>query len=262
MTQQKNMLLYMRRFLVVLLLLAIYIWSFSGLPTIELKETSVKVVSAIIAGILSPDWGYVYDPGGEDLLRGLLDTVAIAVLGTCIAGILSIPFALMASNKITKSKILVVSNKFILSFIRVFPDIVLALLFIKAVGPGAFAGVLALGIGAIGMLGKLISESIENIDLRAREALIATGANPIKTFMFAVVPQVLPNYFSFVMYRLEVNMRAATVLGVIGAGGIGTPLIFALSVRDWERVGMILLGIIIMVMLVDFLSSKIRSRFT
>ena len=101
----------------------------------------------------------------------------------------------MASNKITKSKILVVSNKFILSFIRVFPDIVLALLFIKAVGPGAFAGVLALGIGAIGMLGKLISESIENIDLRAREALIATGANPIKTFMFAVVPQVLTELF-------------------------------------------------------------------
>lgn len=261
MTQRKGF-IYFRRFLIVLIVLCIYIWAFAGLPRIELKETSIEVVSAIIAGIFSPDWGYVYDPGGEDLLRGLLDTVAIAVLGTFIAGVLSIPFAFMASNNITKSKSLVASNKFILSFIRVFPDIVLALLFIKAVGPGAFAGVLALGIGAIGMLGKLISESIENVDLSAREALIATGANPIKTFMFAVVPQVLPNYFSFVMYRLEVNMRAATVLGVIGAGGIGTPLIFALSVRDWERVGIILLGIIVMVTLVDILSSKIRSRFT
>lgn len=259
---QRRKMVYIRRLIIVFILLVIYIWAFSGLPAIELKESSVEVVSAIIAGILSPDWGYIYDPSGEDLLRGLVDTMAIAVLGTFIAGILSIPFAFMASNNITKNKILVASNKFILSFIRVFPDIVLALLFIKAVGPGAFAGVLALGIGAIGMLGKLIAESIENVDLSAREALIATGANPIKTFMFAVVPQVLPNYFSFVMYRLEVNMRAATVLGVIGAGGIGTPLIFALSVRDWERVGIILFGIIIMVSLVDFLSTKIRSRFT
>ncbi|MBM7716155.1 phosphonate transport system permease protein [Bacillus thermophilus] len=259
---QRNNIVYIRRFFIGLVILAIYVWAFAGLPAIELKETSMEIVSAIMAGLFSPDWAYVYDPGGEDLLRGLLDTVAIAVLGTFIAGILSIPFAFMASNNITKSKTLVGTNKFILSFIRVFPDIVLALLFIKAVGPGAFAGVLALGIGAVGMLGKLISESIENVDLSAREALIATGANPVKTFMFAVVPQVLPNYFSFVMYRLEVNMRAASVLGVIGAGGIGTPLIFALSVRDWERVGIILLGIIVMVTLVDLLSGKIRGRFT
>lgn len=261
MTQSKG-LVYIRRFLIVFAVLAIYIWAFAGLPTLELKETSIEVISAILAGIFSPDWGYVYDPGGEDLLRGLLDTVAIAILGTFIAGILCIPFAFMAANNIMKNKAVVGINKFILSFIRVFPDIVLALLFIKAVGPGEFAGVLALGIGAIGMLGKLISESIENVDLSAKEALIATGANPIKTFIFAIVPQVLPNYFSFVMYRLEVNMRAATVLGVIGAGGIGTPLIFALSVRDWERVGIILLGIIVMVTIVDIISSKIRARFT
>src|SRR5699024_4074930 len=105
---------------------------------------------------------------GEDLLRGLVDTMAIAVHGTFIAGILSIPFAFMASNNITKNKILVASNKFILSFIRVFPDIVLALLFIKVVGPGAFAVVFDVGIGEIGMLGKLSAESIENVDLSAR----------------------------------------------------------------------------------------------
>ncbi|MDQ0215153.1 phosphonate transport system permease protein [Oikeobacillus pervagus] len=251
-----------RQFSIVVIVILIYIWAFSGLPSIGLKETSVEVVSAIISGIFSPDWDYVYDPGGEDLLRGLLDTLAIAVLGTIIAAILSIPFAFLAARNITKSRAVVGVNKVLLSFIRVFPDIVLALLFIKAVGPGAFAGVLALGIGAIGMLGKLISESIENVDLNAREALIASGANPVKTFIFAVVPQVLTNYFSFVMYRLEVNMRAATILGVIGAGGIGTPLIFALSVRNWERVGIILLGIIVMVTLVDLISSKIRARFT
>lgn len=239
---------------------AIYIWAFTGLPKIEWKETSVEVVSAIFSGLFQPDWSYVYDPGGEDLLQGLFDTLAIALLSTFIAGILCIPFAFLASKNIVKSHLAVGTSKFILSFIRVFPDIVLALLFIKAVGPGAFAGVLALGIGAVGMLGKLISESVDNVDLSAKEALIASGANPVKTFIFAIVPQVLPNFFSFILYRFEVNVRAAAVLGVIGAGGIGTPLIFALSVRDWERVGIILLGIIVMVTLIDIISVKLRAK--
>ncbi|MDQ0298143.1 phosphonate transport system permease protein [Salibacterium salarium] len=260
MKQHGKTFIYTRRIIVVAAVLLVYIWAFAGLPLLELKETSGEIVSAIFSGLFQPDWGYVYDPGGEDLLRGLLDTLAIALLGTFIASVLCIPFSFMASKNIAKTKTMVGSSKFVLSFIRVFPDIVLALLFIKAVGPGAFAGVLALGIGAVGMLGKLISESVEGIDLSAREALIATGGNPVKTFMFAIVPQVLPNFFSFVLYRFEVNLRAATILGVIGAGGIGTPLIFALSVRDWGRVGIILLGIIVMVTLIDAISGKIRAR--
>ncbi|SFA94144.1 phosphonate transport system permease protein [Lentibacillus halodurans] len=252
--------IYTRRMMIISVVVLIYIWAFTGLPLVEIKETSSEVFSAIMAGIFHPDWDYVYDPGGEDLLRSLLDTLAIALLGTFISAILSIPFSFMAAGNIVKTRTTVRTSKFILSFIRVFPDIVLALLFIKAVGPGPFAGVLALGIGAVGMLGKLTSESVEGIDLSAREALIATGGNPIKTFMFAVVPQVLPNFFSFILYRFEVNLRAATILGVIGAGGIGTPLIFALSVRDWERVGIILLGIIVMVTMIDAISGKIRSR--
>ncbi|WP_121640196.1 phosphonate ABC transporter, permease protein PhnE [Virgibacillus sp. Bac330] len=246
---------------IVAIVSAIYIWAFAGLPKLEWKDTSVEVVSAIVSGLFQPDWSYVYDPDGEDLLRGLLDTLAIALLGTFIAGILCIPFAFLASKNVIKSKATVGTSKFMLSFIRVFPDIVLALLFIKAVGPGAFAGVLALGIGAVGMLGKLISESMDHVDLSSKEALISSGANPVKTFIFAIVPQVLPNFFSFILYRFEVNVRAAAVLGVIGAGGIGTPLIFALSVRDWERVGIILLGIILMVTVIDMISGKLRARF-
>ncbi|WP_217588865.1 phosphonate ABC transporter, permease protein PhnE [Lentibacillus saliphilus] len=261
MTKQR-LYVYSRRLLIIAAVVLIYVWAILGLPVIEIKETSMEVMGSIFSGLLQPDLDYIYDPAGEDLLRGLLDTLAIAFLGTVIAGFLCIPFSFMASSNIVKTRAIVGTNKFILSFIRVFPDIVLALLFIKAVGPGAFAGVLALGIGAVGMLGKLISESIEGVDLSAREALIATGGNPIKTFMFAIVPEVLPNFFSFIMYRLEVNVRAATVLGVIGAGGIGTPLIFALSVRDWERVGIILLGIIVMVTVIDIISGKIRARLT
>ena len=247
---------------ILAIVIAIYIWAFAGMPALEFKATSKEIVSAIFSGLLHPDWDYVYYPDGEDLLRGLLDTLAIALLGTVIAGLLCVPFSFWAAKNIVKNKGISGAGKFVLSFIRVFPDIIMALLFIKAVGPGSFSGVLALGIGSIGMLGKLFSEDIESIDLGATEALVATGANPIKAIWFAVLPQVLPSYLSFLLYRFEINVRAATILGVIGAGGIGTPLIFALSVRDWERVGIILLGIIIMVAIIDFCSGKIRARLT
>ncbi|MEK4564958.1 phosphonate ABC transporter, permease protein PhnE [Alkalihalobacillus sp. FSL R5-0424] len=248
------------RFVVVIILMLIYIWAFAGLPTIEVKETSGQLVRAIFDGLFSPDWDYVYDPDGEGLLNKLLETLAIAILGTFIAAVFCIPLAFLAARNIVKSRVISQFGKFILSFIRVFPDIIFALIFIKAVGPGSFSGVLALGIGSIGMLGKLFSDDVESVNLSTTEALIATGANPIKTLWFAVVPQILPSYLNFVMYRFEVNIRAASILGIIGAGGIGTPLIFALQVRDWERVGVILLGIIVMITLVDFISGKIRAR--
>jgi phosphonate transport system permease protein len=136
----------------------------------------------------------------------------------------------------------------------------MALLFIKAVGPGSFAGVLALGLHSIGMLGKLFSEEVEAIDPGPSEALAATGANKIQTLRLAVLPQVLPGFISYTLYRFEINLRSASILGIIGAGGIGTPLIFAMQSRDWERVGIILLGIIVMVVLVDMISGFLRKR--
>ncbi len=161
----------------------------------------------------------------------------------------------MSSGKLTSG-----TGKFVLSFVRTFPELVMALLFIKAVGPGSFAGVLALGLHSIGMLGKLYSEGIENIDKGPTEALIATGANRFQILWYAVLPQVLPDFLSYTLYRFEINVRSAAILGVIGAGGIGTPLIFALSSRNWSRVGIILLGIILMVIIIDFISSSIRKR--
>ena len=161
----------------------------------------------------------------------------------------------MSSGKLTSG-----TGKFVLSFVRTFPELVMALLFIKAVGPGSFAGVLALGLHSIGMLGKLYSEGIENIDKGPMEALIATGANRFQILWYAVLPQVLPDFLSYTLYRFEINVRSAAILGVIGAGGIGTPLIFALSSRNWSRVGIILLGIILMVIIIDFISSSIRKR--
>ncbi|WP_077623562.1 phosphonate ABC transporter, permease protein PhnE [Sediminibacillus massiliensis] len=250
----------MKRWLIYLSLAVIYVWALAGVPMEGFKETAGQISKAIFSGILSPDWDYVYLPEGEDLLRGLLDTLAIAILGTFISAFLCIPFAFWAATNMSKSSANPAVGKFMLSFIRTFPELVMALLFIKAVGPGSFAGVLALGLHSIGMLGKLFSEEVENIDLGPSEALKATGANSIQTLWFAVFPQVLPGFISYTLYRFEINLRSASVLGIIGAGGIGTPLIFAMQSRDWSRVGVILLGIIVMVTIVDMISGYLRKK--
>jgi phosphonate transport system permease protein len=249
-----------RGWLIVIFILAVYIWAFSQTPLIELKETAGQITSSILNGLFHPDWDYVYLPEGEDLLRGLLDTLAIAVLGTFISAFLCVPFAFWAAHNMNRLKWVSGTGKFGLSFIRTFPEIVMAILFIKAVGPGPFAGVLALGLHSIGMLGKLFSEAIENLDLGPTEALTACGANRLQTLWFAVIPQVLPEFLSYTLYRFEINVRSATILGIIGAGGIGTPLIFALATRGWSRVGIILLGIIVTVTLIDLISGYIRKR--
>jgi len=246
--------------LIYLALLVIYVWAFAGMGVPEIKPTAGQISKAIFGGIFHPDWDYITDPGGEDLLHGLLDTLAIAVLGTFISAIVCVPFAFWAAANMSIGNSISGAGKFILSFIRTFPELVMAIMFIKAVGPGSFAGVLALGLHSIGMLGKLFAEEIENMDAGPAEALIATGANRFQTLWFAVIPQVIPGFLSYTLYRFEINVRAATILGVIGAGGIGTPLIFALTSRDWNRVGIILLGIIIMVTLIDLISGYLRKK--
>ncbi|OXM85299.1 phosphonate ABC transporter, permease protein PhnE [Paenibacillus rigui] len=249
-----------RFWVIAVLIVLVYYWSVTGLKLEGFTENAGRDFTTIVKGLLHPDWGYVYLPEGEDLLRGLLETLAISILGTVISAIICIPFAFWAANNMSRFKSVPASGKFVLSLIRTFPEIIMAIIFIKAVGPGSYAGVLALGLHSIGMLGKLYSEAIENLDLGPTEALVACGANRLQVLWFAVIPQVIPHFLSFAMYRFEINIRSASILGLIGAGGIGTPLIFALEARAWNRVGIILLGIIVMVTIIDYISSAIRKR--
>ncbi|MBW5448033.1 phosphonate ABC transporter, permease protein PhnE [Cohnella sp. CFH 77786] len=249
-----------RTWLALAVVAAVYVWAFYGLPAASFKETAGEVTGNIVSGLFHPDWDFVYLPDGEDLLRGLLDTLAIAALGTFVSAVIGVPLAFLAASNQFKRKWYSWPGKAALSFLRTFPEIVMALLFIVAVGPGAFAGVLALGLHSVGMLSKLYSESIENMETGAMEALTATGANRIQTIRFAVIPQILPEFLSYTLYRFEINVRSAAILGAIGAGGIGTPLIFALSTRNWDRVGIILLGIIVTVTIIDAISGYLRKK--
>ncbi|WP_438444481.1 phosphonate ABC transporter, permease protein PhnE [Gorillibacterium sp. sgz5001074] len=252
--------LSIRFWLITVFLVALYAWSITGINFHGISENAGRVTKAILKGLIHPDWGFVYDPEGEDLLRGLLDTVAIAALGTFISAILCIPFGFWAARNIVRNRPANGAGKFVLSFIRTFPELIMAIMFIKAVGPGSFPGVLALGLHSIGMLAKLYSEAIENLDMGPSEALKACGANKLQTLWYAVIPQVLPEFMSFALYRFEINVRSATLLGIVGAGGIGQALIFSLDARNWPRVGIILLGIILTVTIIDLISGFIRKR--
>lgn len=194
------------------------------------------------------------------VMQGLLESFHIAILGTALASLIAIPVGFLAARNASRHPALYGVGKFVLNAVRTFPEILLAIIIMRGVGPGAFCGILAMGLHSVGMLGKLYAEAIESIDPSPIEALTSTGASRIQVLWYAVFPQVLPEFASFALYRLEINIRSATVLGIVGAGGIGKILMANLTYRLWSNVGMILLGIIIMVIIIDRVSGKLRSK--
>jgi len=188
-----------------------------------------------------------------------LETIAIAFLGTFLASLLALPIAFITAKNIAGKKLSKVGET-ILVVIRTFPEIILALIFVRIVGTGALAGIFAIGIHSIGMLGKLFAEAIENMDRGPIEALDAVGANLWQKIRYGVAPQVLPDFLSMALYRFDINVRAATVLGIVSAGGIGTPLAFAIGEFNWETMSAIMVAIIVMVISIDLLSSKLRQK--
>lgn len=244
-----------------LIIFVVYGWSIKGLKLSGIQASAGPVSKSILNGIVHPDWAYVYNGSGEDLVSLIGQTLAIAFLGTIISAIISVPFAFWAARgQNEKWHLCSGSGKLVLTLIRTFPEIVLAIMFIKAVGPGSYAGVLAVSVHSVGMLGKLFSEAIENMDDGAEEAIVSVGGNAGQVFMLATLPTIMPEFISYTLYRFEIAVRSATILGMVGAGGIGTPMLFAIQTRNWPRVGIILLGIIIMVLAIDSLSGRLRKK--
>jgi len=209
-----------------------------------------------IMGLMWPfSWSYL-----PEVMSRLVETFQIALLGTTIASLLAVPMGFLGARNLSRVRGQTYFTKFILDAVRTFPELLLGLVFIRGVGPGAFAGVLTLGVHSTGMLGKLYAEVVEGIDSAPVEALASTGATRAQVVKYSVLPQALPEFASQAIYRFEINMRAASILGLVGAGGIGTPLLFALYQHDWPRVGLILAAIIIVVALSDLVSSYLRSK--
>ena len=235
------------------------VWGFFGIEYKGVMQTAEGTLQAMLRGFLTPDLAYLTNPTIDGLPFAIVETIAIAIAGTFASALISIPFALLAAQNIVGPRVSKV-GKFLVTLIRTFPELILALIFISIVGPGAPAGILALGVHSIGMLGKLFSEAIETMDLGVKEALESCGASPMEVLFRAIIPQVSPDLISYTLYRFEINMRAASTLGLVGAGGIGAPLIFAIRSRAWPRAMIIVLVLIVTVTLIDWVSGQIRKR--
>jgi phosphonate transport system permease protein len=207
---------------------------------------------------------------GKDLLRpdftqwrlyvGMMWlTVQIAMWGTFLAVILAVPFGLACSRNLAPQW-LAQSMRILMNLLRSIPDLVIGTLFIVAVGLGPFAGVMALALNTGGVLAKLFSEAVESIDKGPIEGVRATGATPLQEIVWGVIPQVAPLWTSYALYRFESNSRSATVLGLIGAGGIGQLLFDSLNGFDYSAVSAIAIVIVVAVTLIDVLSQAMRSR--
>jgi phosphonate transport system permease protein len=186
-------------------------------------------------------------------------TIQIAMWGTTLAVLIAIPFGLACSRNVSPIW-LQQPMRLLMNLLRSIPDLVVGTLFIVAVGLGPFAGVMALALNTGGVLAKLFSEAVESIDKGPVEGVRATGANRMQEVVWGVIPQVGPLWTSYALYRFESNSRSATVLGLIGAGGIGQLLFETLNAFDYQKLSAIVIVIIVAVTLIDLLSQAMRSR--
>ncbi|MBE9049749.1 phosphonate ABC transporter, permease protein PhnE [Nostocales cyanobacterium LEGE 11386] len=195
------------------------------------------------------DWKYY--------LTETIITISMGLWGTLMAAIAAVPLSILASNNMCPVWIVQPTRR-LLDAMRAINELVFALIFVVAVGLGPFAGVLALFVHTAGTLGKLFSEAVEAIDPRPVEGIRATGATHLQEVIFGVIPQVMPLWTSFTLYRFESNVRSASVLGIVGAGGIGVSLYQSFGAFEYQKVCAILIILIVATATIDLISAKVR----
>lgn len=242
----------------VLIILGFLVWSFMGIDFSGIKSNGLAMVGKIFSGIFTPDFTlYNLTTNGIPFL--LLETLAIGLLGTLMGAVLAIPFGFLQSSNIVPAWFAYIVRIFLI-FIRTIPTLVYGLIFIRVVGPGPYAGILTMAITSVGMLSKLFSEAILDINKDILESMSALGMTTFEKIRFGIIPQLSAIFLSTIIYRFDVNIRDATVLGLVGAGGIGAPLIFAISGYKWNQVGSILIGLVILVLIIEYFSTRIRNK--
>jgi phosphonate transport system permease protein len=201
-------------------------------------------------------------PGAEwqDILRGLGESVAMAFLGTLAAAVLAVPLGFLGARNIIANVLAHLSLRRLFDGLRGIDQLIWALAFVRAVGLGPLAGVLAIAAAEVAVLAKLYAEAIENAEPNQPEAVLAAGGTRLLAIRFGLLPQVLPVMLAQTLYAFESNTRSASILGVVGAGGIGLQIAERIKVRYWDQVSFIILLILVTVAAIDFLSHRIRRR--
>ena len=225
------------------------------------KADGLSVAANILSGIVHPDMDLLLNLTTSGVPYLLLETFCIAFLGTIVGAVISVPLSFLSATNLVP-KWLAVIGRLAIAAIRTVPAFIYGLMFIRVTGPGPFAGLLTMSLCSIGMVSKMFIESIEDLDKRILESLDAAGCTTFQKIRYGILPQLFPDFMSTLIYRFDMNLRDATVLGLVGAGGIGAPLIFAMSSYRWNAVGAILVGLIILVLIIEWISSKIRTKLT
>ena len=245
--------------LIILIVAALLGWSGTSITYKGFANKGITIAQGVSYGLLHPDTNLLFNLTNEGVPFQLLQTVAIAVLGTLIGGILAIPFSFLACDKIVPKWIAVIFRAVILG-IRTIPSLVWALVWIRVTGPNAFCGVVTQSVCSIGMICKMYINAIEDIDKNILESLDATGCNGFQKIRYGVLPQIIPNFISTVIYRFDINVKDATTLGIVGAGGIGAALIQCMNSSRWSMVGAYLCGMIVLMIVIEIFSTKVRTR--
>ena len=236
-------------------IVAVLWWAARG-AQVSVTELSKGLpwIGDFLGRMFPPNWAFI-----DKLIVPAVETIQIAIWGTLLAVVLAVPFCFLAARNLTPNAVVFQLTRQFFNITRGINEIILALVFVAAVGLGPFPGVLALAVHGAGMLGKFFSESIEEIDQGPIEALRSTGAGPIQIIIFGVLPQVITAWIAVILYRFETNLRQATVLGMVGAGGIGFELVGSMKLFQYQDTATCILVIIAMVMAADYASTRLRA---
>jgi len=238
----------------LLLLLIAGLWRMDASP--ERIFNGITKLGWLVALMWPPSAGGVL----LELLMSLMESLAMAFLGTLLAVLVALPLALLGAGNIIGNALLRFSVRRIYDGLRGIDTLIWALIFVAAVGMGPFAGILALAVPDIGTLSKLFSEALESADRRQVEAVRAAGANRMLAVRLGLIPQVAPVMLSQILYNFESNARSSTVLGIVGAGGIGLALSDRIRINNWDEVAFIILLILAMVATIDWASRRLRLK--
>lgn len=239
-----------------LLLGWVLIWSASG-AQMSWRELAAGMpqIGDFLARSVPPDWSVL-----PRLWAPALETIQIAIWGTLLSVVLALPLSFIAASNLHNWHWLRRITRQFLNVIRSINELILALIFVSAVGLGPFPGVLALALHGMGMLGKFFAENIEEIDNGPLQALRSAGASPLQVIAFGVIPQAITAWIAVVLYRFEVNLRSATVLGMVGAGGLGFELVSSLKLFRYQETATCIVVITVMVIAADQISQWLRNR--
>ncbi|HLO83637.1 MAG TPA: phosphonate ABC transporter, permease protein PhnE [Nostocaceae cyanobacterium] len=241
--------------IILLILLGVYTWALQGLKVdfILLKD-SWPYITDFISRLFPPDRTVL-----DIAVQALIETVQMSLWGTTIGAILSLPIAIASASNIAPLWLRFLAN-LLQNAVRSVPSIILGLIFVAATGLGAPAGTLALGIYTIGYLAKFYQQAIEAVDRRSLESLQVIGASRLQIAQYGILPQVLPLCLGYTLWMFEYNIRAASVLGVVGAGGIGFQLKSYIDGFEYTKATTMMLVLLVVVTIIDFFSSKLRQR--